>query len=104
MTAYCFFDVREVVDPAKLEQYKNGVLTTVQQYNGRYLILGGQCDSVEGSWQPVTPVLIRFPDLEQAYKWYNSPEYKGLKTLRLDATKGDAVFIESEPSAFVSEA
>jgi uncharacterized protein (DUF1330 family) len=104
MTAYCFFDVREVVDPAKLEQYKNGVLATVQHYNGRYLILGGQCDSVEGGWQPVTPVLIRFPDLKQAYKWYNSPEYQGLKTLRLDATKGDAVFIESEPSAFVSEA
>lgn len=39
MTAYCFFDVRELLDPQKLEAYKNGVLATVQQYDGRYLIL-----------------------------------------------------------------
>ena len=104
MTAYCFFDVREVIDPQKLEQYKNGVLATVQQYNGRYLLLGGKCEIVEGTWQPVTPVLIRFPSLEQAHRWYNSPEYEVLKTLRLTATNGDAVFMESAPSAFVAEA
>ena len=103
MAAYCFFDVREVIDPQKLELYKSGVLETVQKYNGRYLILGGQCDGVEGSWQPITPVLIRFPALEQAYRWYNSPEYQPLKALRLTATIGDAVFMESIPNSFVSE-
>lgn len=103
MTAYCFFDVREVVDPEKLEQYKNGVLATVQQYNGRYLLLGGECERVEGEWQPTTPVLIRFPSLEQAHNWYNSPEYEPLKALRLAATSGDAVFMESTPNPFISE-
>lgn len=103
MTAYCFFDVREVMDPEKLAQYKNGVLATVQQYHGRYLLLGGECNRVEGSWQPVTPVLIRFPSLEQAYRWYDSPEYEPLKALRLAATSGGAVFMAGEPGAFVSE-
>jgi uncharacterized protein (DUF1330 family) len=103
MTAYCFFDVREVHDPQKLEQYKNGVLATVQEYDGRYLILGGKCERVEGNWQPVTPVLIRFPSLEQAYQWYNSEAYRPLKVLRLAATSGDAVFMESEPGEFVSD-
>ncbi|MCG8352896.1 MAG: DUF1330 domain-containing protein [Chloroflexales bacterium] len=103
MAAYCFFDVRKITDPAKIEQYKLGVLATVKQYGGRYLVLGGQCDCVEGSWQPVNPVLIRFPSLEQAYKWYNSEEYKELKALRLTGSNGDAVFMESEPSKFVSE-
>lgn len=102
MTAYCFFDVREVSDPHKLEQYKNGVLATVQQYNGRYLLLGGTCESVEGSWQPVTPVMICFPSLKQAHQWYNSPEYRDLKALRLAATTGDCVFMESVPSEFVT--
>jgi len=103
MTAYCFFDVRQVHDPAKLEQYKNGVLATVQQHGGRYLLLGGHCDSVEGTWQPVTPVLIQFPTLKQAYNWYNSDAYEPLKALRLAATNGDAVFMESVPSDFVRE-
>jgi uncharacterized protein (DUF1330 family) len=79
------------------------VLATVKQYGGRYLVLGGTCEGVEGSWRPVNPVLIRFPSLDQAYKWYNSEEYKELKVLRLAGSKGDAVFMESPPSAFVAE-
>lgn len=94
MPAYCFFDVLEVTDPEKLEEYRRGVLATVEQYGGRYLIVGGRCDVVEGQWRPVFPVLIEFPGLEQAHRWYDSEEYRGLKALRLAATRGNAVFIE----------
>jgi uncharacterized protein (DUF1330 family) len=94
MSAYCFFDVLEVVDPAKLEQYRDGVLATVERHGGRYLTVGGRCDVVEGEWRPVFPVLIEFPSLEQAHAWYDSEEYRALKALRLAATKGNAVFIE----------
>jgi len=94
MPAYCFFDVLEVVDPAKLEQYRDGVLATVERHGGRYLTVGGKCDVVEGEWRPVFPVLIEFPSLEQAHAWYDAEEYRELKALRLAATKGNAVFIE----------
>ena len=94
MAAYCFFDVLEVIDPEKLETYRDGVLSTVENYGGRYLTVGGRCDVVEGDWQPVFPVLIEFPSLEQAHRWYDSEEYRELKALRLAATKGNAVFIE----------
>lgn len=94
MAAYCFFDVLEVVDAEKLEKYRDGVLSTVESYGGRYLTVGGRSDVVEGEWQPVFPVLIEFPSLEQAHRWYDSDEYRELKALRLAATKGNAVFIE----------
>lgn len=94
MGAYCFFDVLEVVDAGKLEEYRDGVLATVERYGGRYLAVGGRLDVVEGDWQPVFPVLIEFPSLEQAHRWYDSEEYSELKALRLAATKGNAVFIE----------
>lgn len=94
MAAYCFFDVLEVIDPEKLEKYREGVLSTVERYGGRYLTVGGKTDVVEGEWQPVFPVLIEFPGLEQAHRWYDSEEYRDLKALRLAATKGNAVFIE----------
>ena len=83
-----------MVDSAKLEQYRDGVLATVERYGGRYLTVGGKCDVVEGEWRPVFPVLIEFPSLEQAHAWYDSEEYRELKALRLAATKGNAVFIE----------
>lgn len=97
MSAYCLFDVLEVTDPEKLEQYRSGVLATVERHGGRYLTVGGKCDVVEGQWQPRFPVLIEFPSLQQAHDWYSSEEYRPLKELRLAATKGNAVFIEGTP-------
>ena len=94
MSAYCFFDVLEVTDPEKLEKYREGVLSTVEHYGGRDLSVGGRTDVVEGQWRPVFPVLIEFPSLEQAHRWYDSEEYRDLKALRLAATRGTAVFIE----------
>jgi uncharacterized protein (DUF1330 family) len=96
MAAYCFFDVHEVTDPEKMERYRAGVLSTVERYGGRYLTVGGKVDVVEGDWQPVFPVLIEFPSLEQAHRWYDSEEYRDLKALRLAATRGNAVFIEGK--------
>ncbi len=94
MSAYCFFDVREITDQAKVEQYLAGVFATVEQYGGRYLVLGGRSELVEGDWQPVYPVLVEFADGEQAQRWYRSPEYEPLKALRLAGTRSNAVFLE----------
>ncbi len=94
MPAYAFFDVLEVTDPSKLDEYRAGVLATVQRYGGRYLTVNGQCDQVEGTWKPAFPVIIEFPSLEQAHRWYNAPEYAKLKALRLAATRCNAVFID----------
>lgn len=94
MAAYCFFDLLEITDPEKMEQYRNGVRATVDQYGGRYIVIGGKCDVVEGDWSPALPVIIEFPTLEQAHRWYDSEEYCELKALRLAATRGNAVFIE----------
>lgn len=94
MPAYYFLDVLEVTDPAKMEKYRDGVLATVERYGGRYLTVGGQAEVVEGKWQPAFPVLIEFPSLELARRWYDAEEYRELKALRLAATKGNAVLIE----------
>ncbi|BCH21813.1 class I SAM-dependent methyltransferase [Mesorhizobium sp. L-8-3] len=94
MAAYCFFDVREITDQAKVDQYLTGVFATVEQYGGRYLVLGGKSNLVEGDWQPVYPVIVEFSDREQAQRWYWSREYEPLKALRLAGTRSNAVFLE----------
>ena len=94
MPAYFFFDMLEVTEPEKLEKYRQVVSATVERYGGRYLTVGGQTDVVEGDWHPVFPVLIEFPSLEQARRWYNSAEYREPKALRRAAASGNAVFIE----------
>lgn len=94
MSAYAFFDVLEVTDAVRLEQYRQAVGATVERYGGRYLSVGGECEVVEGTWRPVFPVLIEFPSLERARRWYASTEYRDLKALRLGATRGHAVFLD----------
>ena len=49
---------------------------------------------MEGDWRPTYPVLIEFPSLEQAHRWYDSGEYQELNALRLSAVRSNAVFIE----------
>ncbi len=93
MSAYCLFDNLKVTDPVELEVYKKRVGPVVEQFNGRYLVLGGQCEIVEGDWKPIYPVMIEFPSLEDARNWYESDEYSELKAIRLEATKSNAVFI-----------
>lgn len=99
MSAYCFFDVREITDPPKVAEYQKHVAATVERYGGRYAVLGGKVDPVEGDWQPVFPVIVEFASLEQAHRWYDSPEYRPLRALRLAATRSHAVFIEGHASA-----
>jgi len=94
MSAYCFFDILEFTDQQKMAKYREGVLATVERYQGKYLVLGGKMKVIEGNWSPVTPVVIEFPSMEQAERWYYSPEYAPLLKLRLDGTRGNAVFIE----------
>jgi uncharacterized protein (DUF1330 family) len=96
MAAYCFFDVQEVTDEAKMDKYRAAVFEVVEKYGGRYLILGGKTDVMEGEYRPVFPVLLEFPSLEQAHRWYNSPEYRPLLELRLAATRGTGVFIDGK--------
>ncbi len=94
MPAYCLFDNLEVIDSQKLEEYKTRVAPVVARFGGRYVVMGGRMEVVEGSWRPTFPVMLEFPNLEQALRWYNSEEYRELKALRHQAVKCTAVFLE----------
>jgi uncharacterized protein (DUF1330 family) len=94
MAVYFLIDIPEVSDAAKMEEYRKGVGAVVEKFGGRYLVVGGQADVVEGTWRPTFPVIIQFASREQARRWYDSEEYRELKALRLAASKGNAVFLD----------
>ena len=94
MAAYCLFDNVEVTNEEHLQEYAKRVAPIVAKYGGWYVVVGGRADLVEGDWRPTYPVLLEFPSLEEAYRWYNADEYRDLKTLRHSAVRSNAVFIE----------
>ena len=93
MAAYVIGDI-EVTDPAAFKEYRNRVGATVEPYGGRFVVRGGKVDPKEGDWQPRLLVMLEFPSLEQAERWYTSPEYKPLIAIREKAARTQLLIAE----------
>jgi uncharacterized protein (DUF1330 family) len=93
MSAYIVVDI-DIHDPAGLEEYRKQVPATVAKYGGRFIVRGGTFETLEGSWQPKRLVLLEFPSVEAARRWYESDEYRPLKAMRLQASKSNFIVVD----------
>ena len=66
MSAYYLVDVREIKDAAKMDDYRKRIGAVVEAFGGRYVVRGGPFQVLEGSYQPVFPVLLEFPSIDDA--------------------------------------
>jgi uncharacterized protein (DUF1330 family) len=93
MAAYLIADVT-TTDQATMDEYRKQVPATITKYGGRFLVRGGAHHVVEGDWKPNRLVVIEFPSLEQARRWYDCEEYRVPKALRLKAGRTNLVMVE----------
>src|SRR3954465_3128654 len=73
MSAYVVVQV-EVTDPAGYNEYKNMVPPSLAAYDGKFVVRGGACETLEGSWQPKRLVVLEFPSVAKARAWWASDE------------------------------
>ena len=88
--------------PQNLE-YLERVEATFLPYGGRWLVLDGEVEVLEGAWSG-SVVLMEFPDRETARKEYDSPEYQDILRLRTDDAISDLVLVEPVGPDFTSAA
>ena len=93
MPAYVIVDLT-VTDLPTMEEYRKRVPATLAAYGGRFLVRGGAHQTVEGDWKPNRLVILEFPSMEQAKRWYDSEEYREPKAMRLRAGRGNMVMVE----------
>lgn len=93
MPAYVLADVT-VTDLPAMEEYRKQVPATLAKYGGRFLVRGGAHQTVEGDWKPTRLVVIEFPSLADAQRWYDSEEYRALKALRMRAGRTSVVIVD----------
>ena len=98
MAAYLVADL-DIHDRKGFEEYRTGVAATIAKYGGRYLVRGGAHSKLEGTWEPTRLVILEFPSMEQAKRWYESDDYHGLKALRLKTAKTDVILVEGVEGA-----
>lgn len=97
MPAYCILDV-EVRDAETYAMYRSQAGPTVEAAGGRYLVRGGAFAVVEPGWDWHRVVVLEFPSVDAALRWYRSPEYQAVLPLRLRSTRSRMLVVEGLPA------
>jgi uncharacterized protein (DUF1330 family) len=93
MPAFVIVEI-EVRDPEAYESYKSLVPASVAAYGGRFVARGGATESLEGDWTPERIVVLEFSSLERARQWWDSPEYRDAKAIRMRAAQSRMIVTE----------
>ena len=94
MPAYVIANVIEARDREALAEYRRRNTETVTAHGGRFVVRGGEQQTLEGDWPGVRIVVIEFPDAAAARAWWDSEAYAPLKELRRSASDTDIVLVE----------
>jgi uncharacterized protein (DUF1330 family) len=78
--------------------YLEQVEATVKPYGGTWLAQG-PAHVVEGAW-PGSVVLMEFPSMDAAQRWYHSAEYQRILPLRVHHSISDMILVEAVPPEF----
>ena len=92
MPAYVIFDV-EISNPARFQDFMNGVKPALEQAGARYLARGGGHKVYEGDWEPRRIVLLEFPSVADWEAFYYGPVYQGLKSIRDECSSARLVSV-----------
>ena len=95
--AYVISEV-EAIDPAAFERYRALAAASIAAQGGRYLVRGGAAEAVEGGPPPRTMIVVEYPSLAQARKWYASAEYAEALRERQTALDRRLIFVDGVES------
>jgi uncharacterized protein (DUF1330 family) len=93
MPAFVVCNIK-VSDPAAYEKYKLLAPPAIAQYGGRYVARGGKTAVLEGEWAPDRFVILEFPDMDAARRFYDSPEYRAAREARKNAARMSMILVE----------
>lgn len=82
-----------VSDWSEYEKYQAGFMDVFSRYKGEVLAVSDAPVVVEGEWPYTRAVVLRFPDQEEARRWYESPEYVAISKHRHAGSSASSVII-----------
>ena len=94
MPAYVIADVRDARDAEALAEYRRVNTEVVADHGGRFIVRGGETELLEGEWDTRRIVVIEFPDMDAARRWYDAEDYAPLKALRQSASDTNIILVD----------
>lgn len=96
--AYLVAEVN-VTDQEGFSDYAAKATETVAQYGGTFIAIDDAPRSIEGEPPSGNIVLIRFPSIDQARVWLDSPEYSEVKGIRHRTADTRQILVQGLPAA-----
>jgi uncharacterized protein (DUF1330 family) len=93
MAAYVLAEI-EITNPEGYKEYTILVPATIEKYGGHFIVRGGKAQVLEGEWPERRRVIIEFPSVDAARKWWDSTEYEKPKAMRRASSKGRLLLLE----------
>ena len=81
-------------------EYQNEVLPMFEKLNIEVLAVDDAPKAIEGDTRNQRMVVIKFDNEEAFYNWYDSPEYKKIKPVRLENSKGEVHLLQEQNLKF----
>ncbi len=83
-----------VTDPVQYEEYKKWSSAAMQAHGAEVCVRGGAVEVIEGDWNPGRTVVLKFPNVDAARSFYDSPEYTKARAAREGAALMRMVLVE----------
>ena len=93
MSAYLVIKAR-VTEHERFAAYAQGAAQLLEQFGGRYVVMGGRQEQLEGEADGMRVVVSRFADREAALAFWNSEQYAALKARRAGTGVFDVRLVE----------
>jgi uncharacterized protein (DUF1330 family) len=93
MSAYVIVEI-SVTDPEAYLAYRKLTPATILAYDGKFIVRGGETESLEGDWNPERIVVLEFPSADRAREWWNSDLYATAKAIRQKAANTKMIIVE----------
>lgn len=83
-----------ISDPDKYKNYTALTPAAVSLYDGEFIVRGGPSETIEGPEETRRIVVVKFPSVDRAREFYNSPEYTAARKEREGAAIMHATLVE----------
>ena len=85
----------DISNPERYAEYAKLAPDIVTKYGGRYLARAGRTLTLEGPPARSRVVVIEFPSVDAAQRFYSSPEYTAARKLRDGSATAQFVVVEA---------
>ncbi len=93
MPAYLIAQVT-IHDRAEYEKYLAGFMDAFAPFDGRVLVAADDVEVLEGTWPQTHTVVLEFPSLDHAKRWYESPKYQSIVQHRFKAATSNIILAD----------